>query len=65
MFHIMHSVKILSADFSIDVDQIVIVLYGFFKYSAKKILDYFEVETFTELQGCIMLKHIPPRWITI
>ena len=52
--------KMLSADFNIDVD-----LYGFVKYSAKKIHDYFDVETFTELQECIMLKQIPPTWTTI
>lgn len=55
----------LSADFNIDVDQVVLDLYGFFKYSAKKIHDYFDVETFTELQECIMLKQIPPTWTTI
>ena len=57
--------KMLSADFNIDVDQVVLDLYGFFKYSAKKIHDYFHVETFTELQECIMLKQIPPTWTTI
>ena len=57
--------KILSVDFNIDLDQIVLDLYGFFKYSSKRIHDYFDVETFTELQGCKMLKHISARWISI
>ena len=35
--------KILSADFDKDFDQIVLDVYGFFKYSAKRIHDYFDV----------------------
>ena len=38
--------KILSADFDIDLDQIVLDLYRFLKYSAKKIHDYFDVGTY-------------------
>ena len=55
-FH--EGLKILSAYFNIDLDQIVLDLYGFFKYSAKRIHDYFDIETFTELQGLRMLKHV-------
>ena len=62
-FH--EGLKIISADFDIDLDQIVLDLYGFFKYSPKKIHDYFDVETFTELQGHRMLKYISARWISI
>ena len=57
--------KILNADFDIDLDQIVLDLYGFFKYSTKRIHNYFNVETFTELQGRRMLKYILTRWISI
>ena len=57
--------KILSADFDIDLDQIVLDLYGFFKYSSKRIHDYFDVETFTELQGRRMLKYVSTRWISM
>ena len=57
--------KILSGDFDIDLDKTVLDLYGFFKYSAKRIHDYFDVETFTEVSGRRMLKHILTRWISI
>ena len=57
--------KILSADFQIDLDQIVLDLYRFFKYFTHRIHDYFNVETFTELQGHRMLKHLLTRWISI
>ena len=53
--------KIISADFDIDLDQIFLDLYRFFKYSAKRIHDYFNVQTFTKLQGCRMLKHVSTR----
>ena len=59
------SLKILSADFNINLDQIILDLYGFFKCSAKRSHDYFDVETFTELQGHRMLKHVSMRWIII
>ena len=57
--------KILSADFHIDLDQIVLDLYRFFKYSTKRIHDYFDIERFSELQGHRMLKHVSTRWIHI
>ena len=59
------ALKILSAGFDIDRDQLVLDLYGFFKYSTKRIHGYFDVETFTELQGRTMLKHVSTRWISI
>ena len=43
-FH--EGLKMLSADFDIDLDQIVLDLYRFLKYSAKKIHDYFDVGTY-------------------
>ena len=57
--------KMLSADFDIDLDQIVLDMYRFFKYWAKIIHDYFDIETFAELQGYRMLKHGSARWISI
>ena len=32
---------------------------------SEQIMDYFEVETFTDLQGRRMMKHVPTRWISL
>ena len=39
--------------------QFVIDFFGFFKLFAKQVKDYFEVETFTDLQGRHMMNHMP------
>ena len=50
--------KVPTWESDIDFDQFFIDLFGFFKLSAKRIKDYFEVETFTDLQGGRMIKHV-------
>ena len=57
--------KSLQSEAGIDLDQIVLDLYGFFKYSAKRIKDYLSVKEFTDLQGRRMLKHVSTRWVSI
>ena len=47
----LEGLKAFTGEIEIDLDQFVVDLYGFFKYSTKRIKDYFEVESFTEVQG--------------
>ena len=57
--------KTLTIELDIDLDQIVLDLFGFFKYSAKRIAEYFDVTEFTLIESRRMLKHISTRWISI
>lgn len=61
----LEGLKVLTLESSIDFDQFVLDLFGFFKLSAKRIKDYFEVESFTEIQGRRMMKHVSTRWISL
>ena len=45
--------------------QFVIDFFGFFKLFAKQVKDFFEVETFTDLQGRHMMNHMPMWWISL
>ena len=45
----LEDLKILSAKLDIDLDQIVLDLFWFFKYSPKRIWDYFDVAEFTNI----------------
>lgn len=57
--------KILSAKLDIDLDQIVLDLFGFFKCSPKRIWDYFDVAEFTDIQRRRILKHLSTQRISI
>ena len=57
--------KTLTIELDIDLDQIVLDLFGFFKYSAKRIAEYFDVTEFTLIESRRMLKCISTRWISI
>ena len=61
--------KILSADFGIDLDQIVLDLYGFLNTPLKEFMISLMLRhlslLITKLQGRRMLKHVPTRWVSI
>ena len=57
--------KTLSIELDIDLNQIVLDLFGFFKYSAKRIAEYFDVTEFTFVESRRMLKHVSTQWISI
>ena len=48
----------------VDLDQFAVDLHGFFKFSSKKIEEYFDVKKFTEVYGQRMLRHISTKWIS-
>ena len=48
--------KTLTIELDIDLDQIVLDLFGFFKYSTKRIAEYFDVTEFTLIESRRMLK---------
>ena len=49
----------------VDLDQFAVDLHSFFKFSAKRIEEYFDVEKFTEVYGQHMLRHVSTRWISL
>jgi len=58
------SVGLKSID-EVDLDQFAVDLHSFFKFSAKRIEEYFDVEKFTEVYGQRMLRHVSTRWISL
>ncbi len=61
----LEGLKALQSEAGIDFDQFVLDLFGFFKYSAKRVQDYLDVREFTELQSRRMMKHVTTRWISL
>ena len=57
--------KTLSIELDIDLNQIILDLFGFFKNFAKRIAEYFDVTEFTLVESRRMLKHISTQWISI
>ena len=61
----LEGLQALTGEIEIDLCQFVLDLFGFLKCSAKRIKDYFNVESFTEMQGCTMMKYVTTRWISL
>ena len=55
----LEGLKALAGEMEIDLDQFVLNLFVFF--ICQKIKDYFDVQSFTEVQGRRMMKHVTTR----
>ena len=49
----------------VDLDQFAVDLHSFFKFSAKRIEEYFDVEKFTEVYGQHMLRPVSYTHLTL
>ena len=49
----------------VDLNAFAVNLHSFFKFSAKRITDFFELEKETELHAQKMIRHVVTRWISI